>query len=189
MSDAHELESIWKSMDWDDESRRRTAEVERLRQRAQQYAAPVSDSDMPSEDSLTLVTFDLGMETYGLDVMAVRGVRESPRIVRVPGVPDFYPGVINVRGQIVTVLDLRRFFNMDSSDEVMTPEEVIIIQTRKLRLGLLAHRINGVETVNTNQIVPLEHLPYAQGVTPNRLIVLNVSQILTDERLIVGESV
>jgi purine-binding chemotaxis protein CheW len=169
-------------------SRALEAERERLRQRAEQYAQPVQQSELAPEDARSLLTFELGSEQYGVGVELVGGVRQTAKIVPVPGAPAFYPGVINVRGQIITVLDLRRFFGLIIAADAAAPSEVVLAQASGLRLGLLAHRIHGVETLPDSEIKAVEHLPYAYGITADRLIVLNLTQLFEDQGLIVGAS-
>ncbi len=180
-------DDVWKSLDWDNDERRLDIERERLRQRARQYAI-ASTSDDPAEQSETLLTFNLGTERYGIDVMLVRGVRAEQQITPVPGVPSFYRGVINMRGQIVTVLDLRYLLNVGNPETHTPPTEVMITQANGLRLGLLAHKVNGVESIPRSAISPIDHLPYSQGVTTERLIVLNLQRLFEDPRLMVGVS-
>jgi purine-binding chemotaxis protein CheW len=179
-------EAVWKSLNWDDETRLRHAESERLRQRAQQYAAPPPDAKPLNEDARAFLTFDLGAERYGLDVMCVRGVRDKLRIVPVPGVPDFYRGIINVRGQIITVLDLRLFFGQAVGHEAALPDEVVLAQAGGLSLALLAHQIIGITRLSPPEIIAVEHLPFAQGITKAHEIILNIEQLFENERLILG---
>jgi len=181
-------DDISKFLDWDNDDRRLELERERLRQRARQYASHATDDDVSPEQVETLLTFNLGTERYGIDVMLVRGVRAEQKITPVPGVPSFYRGVINVRGQIVTVLDLRFLLSVGSPETHTPPTEVMITQANGLRLGLLAHKVNGVESIRRSEINPIDHLPYSQGVTTDRLIVLNLQRLYEDPRLIVGVS-
>jgi purine-binding chemotaxis protein CheW len=179
-------EAVWKSLDWDDGERYQTAETDRLQQRARQYAAAVKEKLELAGDSRSVLTFDLGKEQYGVDVMLVRGVRTISRVARVPGVPDFYRGVMNMRGRIVTVMDLRYFFNIPVQDEANPPSELVIVRSNNLDVGLLAHQVNGVVSVSLSAIKPIEHMPYMLGVSGDRVVVLNVVQLFEDERLIVG---
>jgi chemotaxis signal transduction protein len=172
--------------DRDDQNRRLTTERERLRQRAIQYAQPVVDSDELMRDARPLLTFTLDSERYGLDVMLVRGVRSVQRIVPVPGVPDYYPGVINVRGQVITTFDLRRFLGLAIRQPEVSPGEAILVRSHQLILGLLAHRVDGVISMPATAIKPVGTLTYAHGVTEDHLTVLNLAQLFEDERLIVG---
>ena len=185
----HEIDwaTLWKSLDWEDESHRREAAHQRLHKRALQYAKPVEDADIVG-DTHTLLVFHLGTETYAVDVMVVRGIRllaEMTKITRVPGAPRFYRGVVNIRGQITSVLDLRLFFEM-TVDEQSRPRELVIVQANKLEIGLLADHVEGVMTIPHEAIEPLEDTHYALGITMERQIVLDVEQMFTDDRLIIG---
>lgn len=179
-------ETVWNSLNWDDTQRQQAVEAERLRQRARQYAAPVKESaDLPG-DSRSLLTFVLGSEQYGVDAVLVRGVRPVTRVARVPGVPSFYRGVVNVRGRVITVMDLRCFFNITIPEGDAMPGEMVIVQANNLEIGLLAHQVNGVAAIAAAAIRPVEHMPYLAGMTGSRLVILNIAQLFEDERLIVG---
>jgi len=179
-------EAVWKSLNWDDEQRQQTADQERLSQRALHYAAPVKEQEITSEDARLVLTFDLGIERYGIDVIHVRGIRSLGAIARVPGAPAFYQGVINVRGRIITVMDLRTFFQIPPAENSAAPNEVIIIQTGKLEIALLAHQVIGVDSIPTAAIKPVDHMPYAHGLTSDKIVLLDIAQLFRDERLIVG---
>lgn len=179
-------ESVWKSLAWVDYDEDEAAIQKRLQQRARQYAAPKQPLDPVIEDGLTVLTFELGDEHYGIDVMAVRGVRTVNHITRVPGTPSFYRGVVNVRGQVVTVLDLRLFFEMPVTEETITPDELVITRVKRLEIGLLAHNIEGVRVVPRSAVEPLESMRYGLGVTADQLVLLDIESLFADDRLIVG---
>jgi len=178
-------EAVWQTLNWDDETRHRVSEGARLRQRAEQYAAPPRESKSVIEDAHPVLAFELGGERYGVDVMLVRGVRAMSKIARVPGIPSFYRGVVNVRGQILTVLDLRLFFDIPVREDD-TPEELVTVRANNLEIGLLANTVTGVETLPREAITPADHIRYALGVTADGLVLLNIAQMFEDERLIVG---
>jgi purine-binding chemotaxis protein CheW len=179
-------EAIWKSLNWDDSTRQQEAEQVRLRHRTQLYAAPLAEHKTPAEDTQSFLTFELGTEHYGIDVLLVRGVRSAPRITPIPGTPNFYRGVINVRGQIITVLDLRLFFGLTGPETVSLPGEIVLAQVESLQLALLAQQIHGVIALTPPEINPVEHLPYAMGITRDRMVILNLRQLFEDKRLLVG---
>lgn len=179
-------ESVWKSLAWVDYDEDEAALQKRLQQRARQYAAPKQALEPVIEVGLTMLTFELGDEHYGIDVMAVRGVRTVNHITRVPGTPAFYRGVVNVRGQVVTVLDLRLFFEMPVTEETVTPDELVITRVKRLEIGLLAHNIEGVRVVPRSAVEPLEGMRYGLGVTADQLVLLDVESLFADDRLMVG---
>jgi len=175
-------EAVWQTLNWDDETRSKVAEANRLRQRAEQYAAPPLESKI-ADDALNILTFDLGSERYGVDVMLVRGVRDLAKIARVPGIPGFYRGVVNVRGQILTVFDLRSFFDIPADGEAA---ELVIVRSNNLEIGLLATIVNGVTSIPREAVVPADNIRYALGVTADKLVLLNIEQMFEDDRFIVG---
>jgi purine-binding chemotaxis protein CheW len=177
------FQAIWESLEWHDDTQL-AAIQKRLRQRAQQYAAPIKERTTP-EDVENILSFRLGEEQYGVDVMLVRAVRPVTRITRVPSTPAFYRGVINVRGQILSVLDLRLFFEV-SANEAHPPEELVIVRAIGLEIGLLAHHINGVISIPHGAIQSPGDTRFARGVTEDRLVILNVGQIFESDRLIIG---
>lgn len=190
-------DALLRELDWqDDDDHQQRLLQERLKTRAQQYAQPKTTSDGAANEATgtdealyTALTFTLDDETYALDVMAVRGVRAVTHITRVPGVPPFYRGVMNVRGQIYTVLDLRIFFHMAGNGvdmpQVAMPDEALLVTAENLSLALVAHRVNDVLRLSPDQIEPLD-MPYTLGMTINRVIVLDIHALFADDRLIIG---
>ncbi|MBZ0293298.1 MAG: chemotaxis protein CheW [Anaerolineae bacterium] len=186
MENPIDWDEIWKSLIRVDHDHDEAIVRERLRKRAQQYAAPKAQAQQVIEQGLALLTFRLGSETYGVDVVTVRGVREVTHITRVPSVPAFYRGVVNVRGQVVTVLDLRLFFNVNVAEESVSPTELVVVEANNLTIGLLAHDVQDVVTVSQEQVEAMESMPYTLGVTPDHLVVLSIEMLLKDDRLWVG---
>jgi len=180
-------EAIWQSLDWDDKDRQQTAIKERLKQRASQYAQPSKQQQIyqqEQEEVYQLLTFDLGAERYGIDVTLVTRVRAISKLTRVPGAPSFYRGVVNVRGQIVTVLDLRILLSL-GTDTTVIPPELVVVKHNNLEIAILADHVSDVERIPVDVIEPVE-MKYARGVTLGRLVVLDIEQLLSDERLFVG---
>lgn len=189
-SDNHasiDWDAIWSSLTWDDAADDETRLRERLRLRARQYAAPKIQAGAPAaEAALSVLVFDLGGERYGVDVMTVRRVRTIGHITCVPGIPRFYRGVVNVRGQVITVLDMRLFFDMPAGDDARPPTELVVVQSGRLEIGMLAHNVQGVIAVARSEIEPVDNIRYALGVTTDRLVLLDVPHLFEDERLLVG---
>jgi len=180
-------EAIWQSLDWDDTQRQQAAIQEQLKQRAQQYAQPSKQQTTlqeEREEAYQLLTFDLGSERYGIDVTLVTSVRSIGKLTRVPGAPPFYQGVVNIRGQIVTVLDLRIILSL-GMDTTHIPPELIVVKNQNLELAILADHVSDVERIRVDAVEPIE-MKYTRGVTLNRLIVLDIEQLLSDERLFIG---
>ncbi len=179
-------EEVWKTLEWGDDQE--AVLQRRLHRRAEQYAVPLKKAYEIDSDAYTVLTFDLGAEKYGVDVAVVQAIHILSKITRVPGTPHFYRGVVNVRGEITSVLDLRRFFAMsvDDGDIDSVPHELVIVRAAELEIGLLAHHVEGVMTIPQTAVEPVDDMNYALGVTMGRLVLLDISQMFTDTRLIVG---
>lgn len=157
----------------------------RLEHRARQYAAPVKQQANYAEaDIYNVLVFTLGEERYGVDVKVVRSVRQLTHVTRVPGSPAFYRGVVNVRGSIITLLDLHQFFNHADNYET-APHEMIVCTTGDLQLGILAHHVEEVRTIPRDQVEYVD-MTYARGVTRERIVILDIDTLFSDERLIIG---
>lgn len=110
-----------------------------------------------TEDSLvdTLkqwVTFDLNNERYGIDVMSVKEVLRYSEVTEVPGSESFVSGIINLRGNVVTVIDTRILFDLDSK----VPDEdtrILVFELNGQELaGLVIDNVEEVITLNDNDI-------------------------------------
>jgi purine-binding chemotaxis protein CheW len=179
-----DLQKLWEELNQDETERYEQDLQKRLELRAEQYAIQAEASVSYSEDEIVRVlSFRLGKERYAVDVAIVRGVRTIHKITRVPAAPIFYQGVVNIRGQIISVLDLRLFFGMRADE--LDKQELILIETADLFIGLLAEHIEEVQTIPLNSIAS-GHVNYARGVTKEQIIILDTDILLSDERLIVG---
>ena len=176
---------MWQELDWDDATYQTNATKNRLQRRARQYAALPAEKDDEASGKRFVLTFSLGKERYAIDVQLVRLVRSVDKIFPVPGTPRFYPGVVNVRGSILTALDLRVFFDMPI-DEGDKPHELIVVETNDLQIGLLAHHVYDVVSVPDTTVEAIDDIRYAHGVTADHLVLLDIARLFEDGRLIVG---
>lgn len=155
----------------------------RLQQRAKAYAAVEKEVSLGDVETYTLLTFRLGAERYALEVRYIRGIRPLSQLTRVPGTPIFYRGVVNIRGQIITVLDLQAFFGSEMTES--NAHELILASAAGLELALLADHIEDVMTLPVTQVTPVE-IPYAHGMTHERMVILDMDTLFSDDRLIAG---
>jgi purine-binding chemotaxis protein CheW len=164
-----------------------------LRARAQALARPPERAEV-AESSLELLEFRLARESYALETRYVREVYPLKNLTPVPCTPPFVLGIVNVRGRITPVIDIKKFF--DLPDKGLTDlHRIILVRGRDLEFGLLADVIVGVRTIPEESLQP--SLPtltgiradYLKGVTAERLVVLDLDRILTDPKIIVHEEV
>jgi purine-binding chemotaxis protein CheW len=118
-------------------------------------AALVEDSaargELGDESRTELISFAIGDEQYGVDIMAVREIKEWSNVTRLPDQPDYLRGVLNLRGVIVPVIDLRCRFGQGVTES--TPMHIIIIvQIEGRQIGLLADRVLDIVSFETGKI-------------------------------------
>ncbi len=160
------------------------SDAEILQRRARQYASvPAADDRAVDADTLTLLTFTLNGEHYGIEAAYVQSVRPLPPVTRVPNAPPFYVGVVNVRGVVVTLLDLAVFFGLGRATDT---DELAVVDASGLTLGLPVERVTDVVSVPRPAIHSLDDARYALGAYTHddrRLIVLDIQDLFTDSRL------
>ena len=141
-----------------------------------------------------MLEFRLARESYALETRHVREVYPLKNLTPLPCTPPFLPAIVNVRGRILPVLDLKKFF--DLPEQGLTDlQRIIAVRSNDVELGLLADVIVGVRIVPAESLQP--SLPtltgirsdYLKGVTAERLVVLDLARILADPGIIVHEEV
>lgn len=138
---------------------------------------------------IQLVTFCLEEETYGINVMQVQEVLRVSEIAPVPGAPSYVLGIINLRGNVVTVIDTRSRFGLQPG-EITDASRVVIIESDKQVVGILVDSVAEVVELRGSEIDPApnvgndESSRYIQGLATqenNLLIVVDLNKLLTDD--------
>ncbi|MBW8190780.1 chemotaxis protein CheW [Neiella marina] len=145
----------------------------------------------PETDDQVLqwVTFRLDNETYGINVMQVQEVLRYTEIAPVPGAPGYVMGIINLRGNVVTVIDTRSRFGLQSA-EVTENSRIVIIEAEKQVIGILVDSVAEVVYLRSSEIDSAPNVgtedsaKFIQGVS-NRddelLILVDLNKLLNDE--------
>ena len=138
---------------------------------------------------LQWVTFRLDGETYGINVMQVQEVLRYSEIAPVPGAPSYVLGIINLRGNVVTVIDTRARFGLPPSD-VTENSRIVIIEADKQVIGILVDSVAEVVYLKQSEIDAApnvgtdESAKFIQGVS-NRdgelLILVDLNKLLSDD--------
>jgi purine-binding chemotaxis protein CheW len=172
----------------------RGAEAARiLRQRASLLARAPARTPR-AHSSIELLEFKLAAERYALESRYVQDVQPLHALTPLPCTPAFILGLVNVRGRIVPVLDIKRFFELPQRG-LTDLHRVILVSGHGLELGLLADVIVGVGAVALDRLQP--SLPtlhgiradYLRGIGDDGLVVLDLDRILRDPRIIVHEEI
>ncbi len=142
-----------------------------------------------NDEVLQWVTYKLGEETYGINVMQVQEVLRHTEIAPVPGAPDYVLGIINLRGNVVTVIDTRSRFGLPPSD-ITDNTRIVIIESDDQVVGILVDSVAEVVYLRSSEIDSApnvgteESAKFIQGVS-NRdgelLILVDLNKLLNDE--------
>ncbi len=142
-----------------------------------------------NDEVLQWVTFKLEDETYGINVIQVQEVLRYTEIAPVPGAPDYVLGIINLRGNVVTVIDTRARFGL-MPGEVSDNSRIVIIESDKQVIGILVDSVAEVVYLKSSEIDSApnvgtdESAKFIQGVS-NRsgelLILVDLNKLMTDE--------
>ncbi|MDQ0253691.1 purine-binding chemotaxis protein CheW [Evansella vedderi] len=147
-------------------------------------------SKISVEKDLKAIVFQLRNEEYGVEVDQVRSIERLQHITRVPRSPEFVKGVINLRGVVTPIIDLRSRFGMEAQEYTDT-SRVIIVSIEDMNVGLVVDGANDVIDVPIEAIeAPPEvvggiEADYIRGIAKldkRLLIILNLDKVLrTDE--------
>jgi purine-binding chemotaxis protein CheW len=142
-----------------------------------------------NDEVLQWVTFKLDNETYGINVMQVQEVLRYSEIAPVPGAPLYVLGIINLRGNVVTVIDTRQRFGLESSD-VTDNTRIVIIEAEKQVIGILVDSVAEVVYLKVSDIDEAPNVGnddsarFIQGVSNREgelLILVDLNQLLSDD--------
>ncbi len=145
--------------------------------------------NMENNPIIQWVTFFLESEKYGIQVMQVQEVLRVTEIAPVPGAPDYVLGIINLRGNVVTVVDSRKRFGLPEK-ESDDATRIVIIESGDQVVGILVDSVAEVVDLRANDIETApnvgtdESSRYIQGVSSQGdelLILVDVDKLLTDE--------
>jgi purine-binding chemotaxis protein CheW len=164
-----------------------------LKSRAKRLAQELEQRGADT-DYLEILEFLIAHETYAIETMFVREVYPMMELTPLPCTPVFVFGLINVRGQILTVMDMKKFFDLPEKG-ITNLNKVIVVRKDTMELGILADEIIGIRNIPVSELQPPLltmsgiHAEYLKGVTGERLIVLDMERFLTDRKLIVQEEI
>lgn len=150
----------------------------------------VSSTAKDTEDpTLQWVTFRLEGETYGINVMQVQEVLRYTEIAPVPGAPPYVLGIINLRGNVVTVIDTRHRFGLQGAD-VTDQTRIVIIESDNHVVGILVDAVAEVVYLRQSEIETApnvgndDNARFIQGVCHKNnelLILVELNKLLTDQ--------
>lgn len=142
-------------------------------------------------NEMKVIVFRLKDEEYGVEVQQVRSIERIQHITKVPKTPDFVKGVINLRGVVTPIINLRSRFDIEEA-EYTDSTRMIIVAINEMEVGLIVDAANDVIDIPVNEIEPPPEVvggieaDYLRGVAKleNRLLILlNLDKVLNPEEM------
>lgn len=167
------------------------SELTLLRQRAERVAAPLRDER--SSDRLTALIVHMHGEKYALPIDLITVVYHDVVIIPVPCVPNYVAGMANVRGYLVSVLDLAAVMGVESGGN-NAEAALVVAAASDANIGFRVEMVGEVVDLARSQMnaVPpnmnLAQMDYLQGIFPDGTALLNLKALLEDKRLIVDDT-
>jgi len=144
-------------------------------------------------EELKVIVFALAGEQYGIEVDKVRTIERMMPITRVPKTPAFVKGVINLRGVVIPVIDLRGRFGLPETEASET-SRIIIVQVNDLEVGFIVDAANDVIDIDSDRIdsppevvggIKAKYLRGVAKLDDNRLLImLNLAEVLNKDEII-----
>lgn len=147
-----------------------------------------------AEEYLEIIEFALAYERYGIESSYIHEVYPLKELTPLPCTPPFLLGIINVRGRIISVIDIKKFFGLPEKG-LTDLNRVIIVKNDKMEIGILADAVLGARPILTGEIQP--SIPtftgireeYLRGITKDRVVILDIARLISDKRIVVHEEV
>ncbi len=140
---------------------------------------------------LQLVTFEVAGEEFAVDILAVREINRMLQITRVPQSPEDVEGVINLRGRIIPVVDLRKRFSLDAGERD-NDARIVVVEVSDRVVGFIVDRVHEVLRINSSIVEPAPAMTagaeadYIQGVgklDDRLLILIDLERLFTSGEL------
>lgn len=150
-----------------------------------------SENEKGGSQIKQLVTFSLGQEEFGVDILKVQEIIRMVEITKVPKAPDFVEGVINLRGKVIPVVDLRRRFGMTQAEH-SKDTRIMVVDICKTITGFIVDSVSEVLRIPADTIEPPPPVvagiesEYINGVgklEDRLLILLDLDKVLSGEEI------
>jgi purine-binding chemotaxis protein CheW len=146
--------------------------------------------------TLQILTVQLGAERYGIDIRDIQEVLVAASITPLPLPDPQWSGLVNLRGRLLAVLDLRQYLGLANSGNTASPKEkkIVVLDGNSFQLGLVVDDVQDIVPVDPAEIQPgLEEADTPEqkiirGISPQTITILNIEEMMRDPRLSVHDS-
>jgi len=163
-----------------------------LEERARALSVPPAQAPAGEEECAVAVVFTLGGERFAIESAFMSEVAHCAGIVPVPCTPEFVLGIVRLRGEVVSVIDLRKFFELPSRG-LTDMNRLLVLSSGEMRFGVLADAVEGVVEIRMGELKKLPTLSgvreeYLAGVSADGITVLSGARLLAGSSIIINET-
>jgi purine-binding chemotaxis protein CheW len=140
-----------------------------------------------SAEILQLVTFNIDDEEFGVDIMNIQGINRMIEVTQVPNSPDYIDGIINLRGKVIPIVNLRKRLDMQEKEHDRNTR-FIVVEVQQKVIGFIVDSVNEVLRISTNIIEPppsivagvnSDYITSVGKLEDRLLILLDLEKVLT----------
>jgi purine-binding chemotaxis protein CheW len=148
--------------------------------------AQIEKNNNANSDELQLVSFNIGTEEFGVEILKVQEINRMVEITKVPQAPHYVEGVINLRGKVIPIIDLRKRFNLDVK-EYDKNTRIVVVDISGSIMGMIVDAVSEVLRLPSSTIEPPPEIvtglnaEYIKGVAKledRLLIFLDLSRVI-----------
>lgn len=152
----------------------------------QKTKTKVDVNDTNTSGELQLVSFNIGSEEFGVDILKVQEINRMVEITKVPQAPSYVEGVINLRGKVIPIIDLRKRFNLELKEQDKNTR-IVVVDIKGNIMGMIVDSVSEVLRLPANTVEPPPDLvtginsEYINGVAKledRLLIFLDLSKVV-----------
>ena len=149
----------------------------------------MAEEKVKTKETLQLVSFKLGEEEFGVDILQVQEIIRMQSITRVPNAPHFVEGVINLRGKVIPIIDLRKRFDLGDHERDKNTR-IVVVKIDEIVVGLIVDEVSEVLRIPADTVEPPPPIiagiesDFIKGVGKlegRLLILLDLNKILSKE--------
>ena len=151
------------------------------------------DDSKKNDELIQLVSFILADEEYGVEVLKVREIIRMPTITKMPNVPPYVEGIINLRGKVIPIISMRRRFNL-MENENSNHTRIIIMDIGGSLTGFVVDAVSEVIRIHSSEIQPPPSMVLSGGIaqefitgvfnhTERLLVIIDIGRMFSDAEL------
>jgi purine-binding chemotaxis protein CheW len=157
-------------------------------------AAKTNEKKADTTETISVLELLLGKENYAIKTEYLKEINVTKKITEIPCTPEYIYGVINIRGNIISVIDLKKFLRLNYVG-INDNASVVVIDYNGVLVAIVADEVIGIKNIDTKKIqkekpdiVKISD-QYIQGITDETVVILDINKILSEESLLVNEKV